>query len=310
MLVIFLSVVLAVAIAMDLLFGEPPEAIHPVVYFGKVISVLDPLLRKIRPKTLSGGAFLVLVALIGLAPFVIILHFSRIFILLDIFVSAYLLKSTFAIRSMIDHINRVLAPLELGNMDEAKSELAMLVRRPVDNLSEGEICSACVESMSEGLVDGFIGPLFYYPFFGVLGSLFYRIINTLDSNVGYKDRKNIKFGKASAVADSALNYIPARFSSLVITVSAALLSLKGFLPHLSDIATTDSPNAGWPMSTAASFLNVRLEKVGHYVINEEKPFPSIKDVRTSIKLYVISCAVFVFLWVLPAMAIMSVIGGL
>ncbi|MDS0256374.1 cobalamin biosynthesis protein [Thermoplasmatales archaeon AK] len=303
----FFLIVLAIAVVFDLVFGEPPEFLHPVVYFGKVINYLDPRVRRLGSGIASGVVFVIIIVIAGLLPLLIILTAARLFLILDIFVSAYILKSTFAIRSMYEHINKVIGPLELGNLEEARKELSMIVRRPVDTLSEGTICSACVESLSEGLVDGFIGPLFYFPIFGIPGSIVYRIVNTLDSNVGYKDSRNIRFGKPSAILDTVLNYIPARLASGVLTISASLLALRGFIPHYSDIAATESPNAGWPMSTAASFLNVKLEKEGHYIINEGHNFPTVADVRASMRLYGVSCLIFILVWILPVLALRTVL---
>jgi adenosylcobinamide-phosphate synthase len=130
-----------------------------------------------------------------------------------------------------------------------------------------------VESLTENITDSIISPLFYTFFLGVLGSMAYRVINTLDSMVGYKDQENIDIGWFPAKLDDLVNYIPARVTGVVMIISAAFMGLdwrNSYQIMIRDARKTPSPNSGYPMAAAAGALGVQLEKKGVYILGDRK----------------------------------------
>ena len=101
----------------------------------------------------------------------------------------------------------------------------------------------------------------------------YRVANTLDSMLGYKTQELKDFGWFSARLDTALNFVTARLTALLMAFSAWILGLnaRGSLKiAFRDHSKTESLNAGWPMSAMAGILGVKLEKIGCYSIGEPK----------------------------------------
>lgn len=232
-------------------------------------------------------------ALISIAIPVVLIYVlqraSSITIFLEVIVTAVILKMCFASRSMSDHIIPVLRAMKGNDMEEARKRLSLTVRRETGNLDQAMIYSACIETVSEGYVDGFLSAIFYYGIFGLLGAVAARVINTLDSMVGYRNEKYLKFGKFSAFADTVMNFIPARISTILFCLS----SNPGGIPKIvrsvsSESRNTSSRNAGWPMSAMAIVLGVRIEKRGHYVLNSTGREPGLEDVMRSLRIFQIS----------------------
>jgi adenosylcobinamide-phosphate synthase len=191
------------------------------------------------------------------------------FSLLITLLSIPLLKVSFSIRSLLKSGKIIKEELEKGNLVEARKQTSFhLVSRNTDELSEEEICSCVIESLSENITDSFSSPVFYYLIFGLSGSWAYRFINTSDSMIAYRNAEFEWIGKFTAWCDSFLNYLPARISALMILLAAFLhpqASLKsGFHCLLKDRKKTASPNAGWTMSAMAGALDVTLMKKGEY----------------------------------------------
>ncbi len=293
---VFLSLII------DAVLGEYPSRLHPVVIIGKSIEKLEGYFNKLKEPYLAGILFVVAVE----AMFVIILGMmlalaSRSVIVLLV-ISALLLKSTFSVKGMASHVNPIISALKTNDLDGARASLAKVVRRSTAELSPELICSATIETISEGLVDAFISPLFYFSFFGVIGAFFYRIANTFDSMIGYRNSRYIKFGKFASLLDTLLNYVPARISSFVIYTSSSVLRLRPISYDAPRAASsTASANAGWPMGSFSNCLGVRLEKKGEYVINDNYREPTISDIEVSMKLYRYSSYIYVIVFVLPVL---------
>ena len=281
--------VLLLAIAIDLILGEPPARIHPVVLIGKVIAALK---RRAKPSRAwgAGVALLVIFSAAG-AGHLLIEAFDRIQFLglsLGIFVSAYLLKSTIAIRCLIE-TSEGIGKLVENDFDEAKKLLPALVSRNPDGLTRTQATSAVIESLSENYVDTVVSPLFYYLLFSPLGlgveaALAFKATNTLDSMLGYKTEKLKNLGFASAKIDDLANWVPARLSLLFIAAARLTRAKETIETALRDHAATPSPNSGWPMAAAAGALGIRLEKPGVYVVGEGGADPSTKDLVPALRL--------------------------
>jgi adenosylcobinamide-phosphate synthase len=191
-------------------------------------------------------------------------------------------KHSIAVRLLDIHASRTTRALEEGDLEAARAEAQNLVRRPTSTLGEGHVASAVIESLAESLVDSVASPLLYASILGPLGALAQRIANTLDGALGFKTSEYIRVGRASAYADTALNYIPARLAALTIALTAHItrgspgkaLEAVRLWRH-----ATESRNAGYPLSAAAGALGVCLEKPGHYKINPGAPCPTPGSIR-------------------------------
>nr|Q97CS1.2 RecName: Full=Probable cobalamin biosynthesis protein CobD [Thermoplasma volcanium GSS1] len=300
-------VVLIGALSIDIIFGEPKEYIHPVVFSGRVASAIEGYFRKFDNRFRAGILFSIAVIVLTAIPYFLAVYLSSFILVVYVVVSMVILKTTFSITSMGEHIKLITDSLKKGNIMEARMHLSMIVRRDTSRLNENEISSAAIESIAEGLVDGYITPLFFFVFFGLPGAFIARIINTLDSMYGYKDRKNFEFGRFSAFMDTVINYIPARISWFFITFSSDILNYRSkAIPVRRYIRRFDSVNAGWPIASMASALNLRLEKKGHYIVNDDGYQPGVADIEKSMKIYYLAAYSYIVIFVLPLLVIMAV----
>jgi adenosylcobinamide-phosphate synthase len=294
--------ILAIALLIDLAFGEPPEKVHPTVWMGKVIASLKSRIKSKSPRIerLNG----VLLGLFTIALFTIPAHLMLFLIqqyfglIAYIIVASLLLKPTFAVKCMEKHTHPIARNIEQGDIEQARRLLSYIVRRDPKKLNTQQIISATVESIAEGTVDGITSPLFYYALFGVPGAISFRVINTLDSMVGYKDPEHINIGWFSARVDDLANYIPARLTALLMVIAAWLLDedwKDSWRILRRDSHKTESPNAGWSMSAMAGALNVKLEKPGHYVLGDDVTALSPKHILRAIKIMKLTVFLFVIL---------------
>ncbi len=285
--------VLLVALLIDIILGEPPSVIHPVVIMGKAIDILRGLLP---PRKLSGflisallicGAVIIANALIHIAYISgNAIGGSSISDLMALMISAYLLKSTFAFRSLIS-TSREIGVLIDEDLDEAKRLLPALVSRNPSNLTRYQARSAVIESLSENYVDTIISPLFYYVIFSYLGygveaALAFKAVSTMDSMLGYKTDELREIGYLPARLDDLLNWIPARLSVPLIMISSINNAANIFKITLRYHSATPSPNSGWPMAAVAGALNIRMEKPGVYTIHDEGREPESEDISASL----------------------------
>jgi adenosylcobinamide-phosphate synthase len=182
-------------------------------------------------------------------------------------VSIVLLYTTFAARDLSRHSLNVYRELKMGNLEEAREKVSLLVGRDTDVLDETGIVRATVESVAENTVDGVTAPLLFAFLAGPLGAMLYKAVNTLDSTFGYKNERYREFGWASARLDDLANYIPARLTAMIIPVAAVILKLSplGSLRILlRDGNKHPSPNSGLTEAAVAGALNVQLGGVNYY----------------------------------------------
>ena len=263
--------IILLAIILDLVWGEVPSAIHPVVLMGSLTDFLKPHLIKINNKS-SGIILTVILLALFIIPFYFILQLLQYNIIIYILASGMVLFTTFAIKGLIDSTRQVKIQLD-ADINQARQSVSYLVSRDTRNLTYEELASASVESLTENITDSVISPLFYTFFLGVLGGLAYRVINTLDAMVGYKDAENIDIGWFPARLDDLANYIPARVTGVFMVISAVFIGLdwkNSYKTMVRDAGKTPSPNSGYPMAAAAGALGVQLEKKGVYKLGEGK----------------------------------------
>ncbi len=264
--------VLLLALFLDLLFSEPPAFMHPVVWMGSIINFFIRRAPQQHRKLygLFMAAFCAWTALLaGLA----ILSFGE--GLIHLIIAAFFLKSTFSIRMLIVSALGIKKDLEEGKIEKVRSDLMTFVGRDTSTLNTPQSASAVIESLAESFVDGILAPLFYFLLFGLPGALVYRMINTLDSMVGYKKEPFKELGHASARLDDIANWVPARLSLLFIFIASIFFGnpLGAFRTCIRDHDKTASPNSGWSMSAVSGALGVRLEKVGYHVLGAQYDEP-------------------------------------
>lgn len=308
-------IVLALAILIDLILGEPPLRLHPTVIMGKLINGGIRLAEGRRPQVQKayGTVFaLGMISIFAGASYVILWGAQLFSEPVQIMLGALFLKSTFSVRLMHTYASKLAFAVQRGDWAEAKSILRYLVRRDPNRLSESQVISAGIESIAESTTDGITSPLFYYALFGVPGAFAYRVINTLDSMVGYKDPQFIHLGWFSARLDSVANWLPARLTSVLTIIVAALIgqSASGSWRILRrDRNRTESWNAGWVMSTMAGALKIQLEKPGFYVLGDRDEKLTHKHLAKATRIMTLNTVLFAFLVALPIMLGVEKVNG-
>ncbi len=272
------------AAAYDILLGEPPAKVHPVVWIGKTIAFL----RAKVPATKAGGIALALMVIAAtvLAGHLMVMA-AGVVPILPLLVSAFLLKSTFAIRCLLQ-VSRDIGSMIEQDFDEARKMLPALVGRDTASLSKSQACSAVIESLSENYVDSILSPIFYYALFSPFGlgleaALAFKAVSTMDSMVGYKTRGLKEIGFAGARLDDILNFIPARLSMIPIALAGPTRARAAIEAAFRYHARTPSPNSGWPMAALAGALNIRLEKPGYYILQDDGKEPLTSDVLRALR---------------------------
>lgn len=306
--------VLLLAFALDLCFRELPSNIHPVVWIGKLVSLLEEvgtgltgrvqafgwgvLMAVIVPMTSGGLAWLTANVLreIGPIPYVI--------------GGGLLLSTTFAVRGLARAANDVREALVKDDMSEARTGLGSLVSRDPSELTPSLVAASAIESVAENTTDSYIGPWMAFVVFGIPGAFAYRAVNTLDSMIGHHGKYEY-LGKASARLDDALNLAPARLSASLIIVAGALQGLpvsRGSYWAWRGRTLTASPNAGWTMGAMSGLLGVALEKPGYYLIGDGLGDPRAEDIGTTVRI-AYSVAVMGVGLALGALALHGLVGG-
>jgi adenosylcobinamide-phosphate synthase len=292
----------AMAVIIDVFLGDPPNALHPVAWMGKVISLLEKDGLKFKP----AGQFIygIMMTLFITALFVIPVYFTIFYIyqfniIAGIIISALLFKSTFTITGLRRAAFKVRNLLKEENLDKTRFELRALVSRDTSKLSEPLLASAAVESVAEGMCDSVVAPMFYFLLLGVPGAIGYRVANTLDAMIGYHGKYE-HLGKFSARLDDVLNFIPARLSMMLLVLAAVFQKSghRSWQTAQHEHTRTESPNAGWTIAAMAGALDTKLEKPEHYIFREGGAVPSTGTIDKAVKLFSIAASAWVFICLL------------
>ena len=297
------------AFLIDVVFGEFPDRFHPTVWIGRAIAFFKPKFKNENPRTekVNGIVLCVLVILLVAVPVGVLLFAIRYFMgrIPYIVVAAVLLETTFAVKCMRQYTVPIAEALKNRDIDKARKGLYYIVRRDPTKLNEQQIVSAAVESIAESTTDGITTPFFFFALLGVPGAFAFRVINTLDSTVGYKDPENINIGWFSANLDTAANYVPARLTALLMVAASALSGenwRESWRILQRDKAKTNSVNAGWTMSAMAGALGVQLEKSGHYALGDKGDI-SPADITRALRVMELTAVLFGAVVVLPVLAL-------
>lgn len=241
---------------LDRLMGDPVWLPHPVVVMGRIIAWGEKKLNRGKDRLLKGGLFSVMLIL-GSYFFMwkIIEILSDINIWLSVLFSALIVFYCLAGKTLISEVKQVFVAVD-ESVQKGRIQVARIVGRDTSELSPQQIRTAALETLSENLSDGVVAPLFWYLLLGVPGMFAYKMVNTLDSMIGYKNERYKDFGCWAAHIDDIANYIPARLTALLMIVSSGRLSLLSFVKEYG--SKHASPNSGYPESAMAGILNCRF----------------------------------------------------
>ena len=312
--------IIGFAITLDLIFGDPRNKYHPTAWIGNFIGNLVPMFKNENAYFEKfGGIIIVLISTATVGALLLLFNLKLdsiigneiLTIIISIIVGAILLKTTIAIRGMEKHALGVVDALENDNIDEARTNLAMITKRKTKDLDKNHVLSGVLESISENTVDGITGPLFYFALFGLPGAFVYRVINTIDSMIGYKTEIFRNLGWFGANCDNIVNYLPSRLTGLIMVLASMLLGnnwKQSYEILKKDSCKTSSPNAGYPMAALAGALDTRFQKVDHYTIGNGSIYLSIKHVYSAIVLMKVTTVLFFGIVTIPIITILSYLG--
>ena len=259
---------------LDLVLGDPARLPHPVVWFGKTIAWGEHRLNRGAHRMAKGAVMAV--ALIVLVFFVVwglkrLVPNSILWLALDTIIVFYCLAGT----TLIREVREVFLALD-RSLDEGRQQVARIVGRDTSQLSAQEVRTAALETLAENLSDGVIAPLFWFAVLGTPGMLAYKMVNTLDSMIGYRTERYKDFGCWAARIDDIANYIPARLTALLMVLVSGKWSLVRFV--WKNGRRHASPNSGYPEAALAGILNCRFGGP-HYYFGElfDKPFIGEND---------------------------------
>jgi adenosylcobinamide-phosphate synthase len=255
-------IALVVGFLLDQLLGDPPGWPHPVRWLGRLIQVLERPLRRLLPERLGGVFLLLLVAgIAGAVCWGLLALAERCHPWAGVALSALLIHYGLAARSLARETDGVLAPCLKEDWTEARRRLGGIVGRDTNQLPPSEIYRASVETVAENTTDGVVAPLLYAALLGPVGLWVFKAVSTLDSMVGYRTARYLRFGWASARADDLLNFLPARLTWLLLALAAVLTGHRGLRAlriGWRDGRKHPSPNAAWAEATMAGALGVQL----------------------------------------------------
>jgi len=273
---VFPTAALLLGWSLDLILGDPPRLPHPIVWFGKAIAYGEHKLNKGGLRLWKGALMSVSLilsvfsiswclrkALCSISPYL-----SLAFDAIAIF---YCLAGTTLIREVRD----VFSALD-RSLDDGRRQVARIVGRDTSQLSEQEVRTAALETLAENLSDGVIAPLFWLALLGAPGMLAYKMVNTLDSMIGYRTQRYKDFGCWAAHIDDIANWIPARLTAAIMVVVAGRPQLLAFVWR--NGRRHASPNSGYPEAALSGILNCRFGGP-HYYFGElfDKPYIGEND---------------------------------
>ena len=263
---------------LDLIFGDPAKLPHPIVWFGKAIAFFEHRLNKGNHRKTKGA----LVAISLIVSVFIVTYLIRHYLYLlpsitgrgwgwvfDSIIIFFCLAGT----TLIREVREVFLAVD-RSLEEGRKQVARIVGRDTSELSAQEVRTAALETLAENLSDGVIAPLFWLVILGVPGMLAYKMVNTLDSMIGYKTERYKDFGCWAAHIDDIANYIPARLTALLMAIASPRKGLFRFIWR--NGRRHASPNSGYPEAALAGILNCRFGGP-HYYFGQLFPKPYIGE---------------------------------
>jgi adenosylcobinamide-phosphate synthase len=255
---------LAIAVALDLVIGDPAYRAHPVRLIGRTLSAVENVLRRSGMDGYVGGVLLFVILVlpwtVGLTA--LVMTAAAVSAPIGWVLHVFLLYSLLALGDLMRHVWSVERALMRADVAAARHAISRLVGRDTEPMDAAACRRAAIESLSENLTDGFTSPLFWYVLAGLPGLVLFKVVSTMDSMVGYKTPQYLRFGWFGARLDDAMNYVPARLTWLLIVVVASVLprysGRKAFVTGFAQHAVLPGPNAGWGEAAAAGAIERRL----------------------------------------------------
>ncbi len=324
------AIMLIIALVLDWFIGDPDwlwcRFPHPVVAFGKAVGFLEDKLNvyksgnntdaenraRVRRKGAVAIALLIIAAIFIALAFEWLIGLSKIagWALEILIIWVFLAQ-----KSLRDHVGAVAAGLRqnglkqkgLGqnSLEKGRKAVALIVGRDPQSLDESGVARAAIESLAENFCDGVVAPVFWYLIFGLPGLFAYKMINTADSMIAYKNERYLDFGRVAAKIDDLANWLPARLSALLIATASGLMfglnrGIEALKTAMRDAGLHASPNAGWPEAAMAAACNIALggprlyggKKVSQAFINGAgKLGLGASDIETAMAVFSVSCYV-------------------
>lgn len=258
------ALALVAAVALDLAVGDPVYSWHPVRLMGRTLTFFENRLRSMGLDGYGGGIllFLILAAFWTLLCAALMAGISGLSRPAGFIAHVLLVYSLLAMRDLLHHALAVDRAARRGDLRGAHEAVSRLVGRDTDRMDLAACRRAAIESMAENLTDGFLSPLLWYAFAGIPGIVLFKVVSTMDSMVGYKNERYLRFGWCGARLDDVMNFLPARLSWIVIALTALLIPgcscgkawLVGWRQH----AIVPGPNSGWSEAAVAGAIQRRL----------------------------------------------------
>lgn len=304
---------------MDLIVGDPYGFPHPVIYIGKLISLLERNLRKLKINMKLAGALLCLILMSSVALITYsICKLASVNIYLYIFVSAVIVCTCFSTKCLADEGKKIYDSFEENNIELSRKQLSYIVGRDTSALDEPDIIRATVETIAENTVDGTISPMFYAFIGGPILAILYKAVNTMDSMIGYKNERYIDFGMTAARLDDIFNYIPARISLIGFTMASFILryDYKSCIKiAIRDRKNHTSPNCAYPEAAVAGALGIELggtniyfgQKVYKPTIGEKKRKIVKEDILKTNRLLYLSTFLTLILFIVISLCINKIL---
>lgn len=247
---------LLVGVLMDCVLGDPMGLPHPVVGYGRLISFFEHRWNHGQNRKLKGMLMTVLlVAGVAAVVWGVLVMARTLSVWLEVVLSAVLVFYCLAGKTLIDEVQAVFRETDIS-LERGRKQVARIVGRDTSELTAQEVRIAALETLAENLSDGVVAPLFWYMVAGVPGMMAYKMVNTLDSMVGYKNERYRNFGCFAARLDDVANYIPARLTALLMVLVSGRWSLLAFVKRYG--RQHASPNSGYPESALAGILDCRF----------------------------------------------------
>lgn len=300
-----LAWVLPAAFFLDFVIGDPIGLPHPIRWMGRWITSWEKRFRNGYFSEKTAGSLLVVSLVSGtwLICAAALTATQAVHPGFALALHVVLIYYALSVKSLRSEALKVYAAMKQKELDEARQQLSKIVGRDVEPLDEAGVVRATVETVAENLVDGVIAPLFYAAIGGGPLAMAYKMVNTLDSMIGYKNKRYKKFGWFGARLDDAANFIPARISAIVVSLAAPLVKcscIGTIKTALRDGQKHLSPNAGIPEAAFAGALGIRLGGPNFYEGRPvQKPYIglairsiAIEDIKTATSLMMVSASVW------------------
>src|SRR6266516_3187999 len=251
-------------VLLDIIFGDPRYGLHPVRLVGRSLAPTEKFLRRYGWQGHAAGCALLFILVFTwvFIPCALVMYLHKWHAGAAVFIHVVLVYTLLALRDLFDHVRAVKQPAARGDLPAARAAIGLMVGRDIDRMDLSACRRAAIESLSENFVDGFLAALFWYVLLGLPGMLLFKVISTMDSMIGYKTPRYLRFGWCGARLDDLLVYVPARLAWFILCFAALPFPecspRTGWSICLLQHAIVPGPNSGWSEATMAGLLRKRL----------------------------------------------------